>query len=155
MNNKCLVLQVNFSFDCGLLKYVCTTGFSSEIGTKLSDWAVRQAWGSCYSRAALSSNDSKTGAPAWWGDGHFLDTFHQKVSIICPKYVQSLKYVQNVPKTCPILLKMSKKMSKGLVNFGNLTNRSESMSKYAWYAQNLSKQCPNLEYSLDTFCGFF
>ena len=36
------------------------TGFSSEIGTKLRDWAVGQAWGSCYSWAALSSNDSKT-----------------------------------------------------------------------------------------------
>ena len=36
------------------------TGFSSEIGTKLRDWAVGQAGGSCYSLAALSSNDSKT-----------------------------------------------------------------------------------------------
>ena len=36
------------------------TGFSSEIGTKLRDWAVGQAGGSCYSRAALPSNDSKT-----------------------------------------------------------------------------------------------
>ena len=36
------------------------TGFSSEIGTKLRDWAVGQARGSCYSLAALSSNDSKT-----------------------------------------------------------------------------------------------
>ena len=35
-------------------------GFSSEIGTKLRDWAVGQDGGSCYSRAALSSNDSKT-----------------------------------------------------------------------------------------------
>ena len=35
------------------------TGFSSEIGTKLRDWAVGQAGGSCYSWAALSSNDSK------------------------------------------------------------------------------------------------
>ena len=37
-----------------------TTGFLNEIGTKLRDWAVGQAGGSCYSRAALSSNDSKT-----------------------------------------------------------------------------------------------
>ena len=37
-----------------------TTGFSSEIGTKLRESAVGQAGGSCYSRAALSSNDSKT-----------------------------------------------------------------------------------------------
>ena len=36
------------------------TGFSSEIGTKLREWAVGQAGGSCYSRAAMSSNDSKT-----------------------------------------------------------------------------------------------
>ena len=40
--------------------FSCITGFSSEIGTKLRDWAVGQAGGSCYSRAALSSNDSKT-----------------------------------------------------------------------------------------------
>ena len=38
---------------------ICT-GFSSEIGTKLRDWAAGQAVGSCYSWAALSSNDSKT-----------------------------------------------------------------------------------------------
>ena len=31
------------------------TGFSSEIGTKLRDWAFGQAEESCYSRAALSS----------------------------------------------------------------------------------------------------
>ena len=37
-----------------------STGFLSEIGTKLRDWAVGQAWGSCYSWAAVSSNDSKT-----------------------------------------------------------------------------------------------
>ena len=36
------------------------TEFSSEIGTELRDWAVGQAGGSCYSWAALSSNDSKT-----------------------------------------------------------------------------------------------
>ena len=36
------------------------TGFLSQIGTKLRDWAVGQAGGSCYSSAALSSNDSKT-----------------------------------------------------------------------------------------------
>ena len=39
---------------------VSITGFSSEMGTKLRDWAIGQAWGSCYSWAALSSNDSKT-----------------------------------------------------------------------------------------------
>ena len=37
-----------------------STGFSSEIGTKLRDWAIGQAGGSCYSQAALSSTDSKT-----------------------------------------------------------------------------------------------
>ena len=36
------------------------TGFSSEIGNTLRDWAIGQAGGSCYSWAALSSNDSKT-----------------------------------------------------------------------------------------------
>ena len=37
-----------------------STGISSEIGAKLRDWAVWQAGSSCYSRAASSSNDSKT-----------------------------------------------------------------------------------------------
>ena len=36
------------------------TGISSQIGTKLRDWAVWQARAGCYSMAALSSNDSKT-----------------------------------------------------------------------------------------------
>ena len=36
------------------------TGISSEIRTKLRDWAVLQARASCYSQAALYSNDSKT-----------------------------------------------------------------------------------------------
>ena len=36
------------------------TGISSEIRTKLRDWAVGQAGAGCYSRVALSSNDSKT-----------------------------------------------------------------------------------------------
>ena len=38
---------------------LASTGFSSEIGTKLRDWALGQAGGSCYSQAALSSKDSK------------------------------------------------------------------------------------------------
>ena len=45
---------------------VAYTGFSSEIGTKLRDWAVGQAGGSCYSPAALSANDSKTLYPYWY-----------------------------------------------------------------------------------------
>ena len=36
------------------------TGISSQIRTKLCDWAVRQVRAGCYSQAALSSNDSKT-----------------------------------------------------------------------------------------------
>ena len=36
------------------------TGFSSQIGTKLRDWAVWQAGAGCSLEAALSSNDSKT-----------------------------------------------------------------------------------------------
>ena len=36
------------------------TGISSQIRTKLRDWAVWQARAGCYSQAALSSNDSKT-----------------------------------------------------------------------------------------------
>ena len=43
-----------------LVRYKRSTGFSSEIGTKLGESAIGQAGGSCYSRAALSSNDSKT-----------------------------------------------------------------------------------------------
>ena len=37
-----------------------TTGFLSEIRTKLREWAVRQAGAGCYFQAELSSNDSKT-----------------------------------------------------------------------------------------------
>ena len=37
-----------------------STGFSSEIGTKLRDWAVGHSEGRSYSWAAVSSNDSKT-----------------------------------------------------------------------------------------------
>ena len=36
------------------------TGISSEIRTKLRDWAVWQARAGCYTQAALSTNDSKT-----------------------------------------------------------------------------------------------
>ena len=49
-----------------------STGFSSKIGTKLRESAVGQAVGSCYSQAALSSNDSKTlygrGNVIIWGE---------------------------------------------------------------------------------------
>ena len=41
-------------------QHCCVFMFLSEIRTKLHDWAVGQAGGSCYSQAALSSNDSKT-----------------------------------------------------------------------------------------------
>ena len=37
-----------------------STRNSSQIRTKLRDWAVRQAKAGCYSRAAMSSKDSKT-----------------------------------------------------------------------------------------------
>ena len=33
------------------------TGISSQIRTKLHDWAVGQARAGCYSQAAMSSND--------------------------------------------------------------------------------------------------
>ena len=38
------------------------TGISSQIRTKLRDWAVWQARAGCYSQVTLSSNDSKTRA---------------------------------------------------------------------------------------------
>ena len=46
----------------GVLPLDCVqcTGILSQIRTKLRDWAVGQTGGSCYSWAALSSNDSKT-----------------------------------------------------------------------------------------------
>ena len=37
-----------------------STGISSEIRTKLRDWAAWQARAGCYSQAVVSSNDSKT-----------------------------------------------------------------------------------------------
>ena len=42
----------NVGYKLLLINHTACTGFSSEIGTKLSDWAVGQAGGSCYSRAA-------------------------------------------------------------------------------------------------------
>ena len=36
------------------------TGISSQIRTKLRDWAIGQARAGCYSQAAVSSNYSKT-----------------------------------------------------------------------------------------------
>ena len=46
---------------CGIGEFTpWYTRFSREIGTKLRESAVGQAGGCCYSRAALSSNDSKT-----------------------------------------------------------------------------------------------
>ena len=44
----------------GGIEYESLKGISSEIRTKLRDWAVWQAKGGCYSQAASSSNDSKT-----------------------------------------------------------------------------------------------
>ena len=43
-----------------LVSLVGCTGISSQIKTKLRDWAVWKARASCFSQAALSSNDSKT-----------------------------------------------------------------------------------------------
>ena len=37
--------------------FVRDTGISRQIRTKLRDWAVGQAGASCYSQAAMSSND--------------------------------------------------------------------------------------------------
>ena len=42
----------------GIVSSICT-GISSEIRTKLLDWAVWQARAGCYFQAALSSNDSE------------------------------------------------------------------------------------------------
>ena len=45
---------------CGGIRIsILHTEISSEIRTKLRDWAVSQARAGCYSQAALSSNDSK------------------------------------------------------------------------------------------------
>ena len=49
----------------GPVRVYCCTGFSSEIGTKLRESAIGQAGGSYYSRAALSSNDSKMLVHQW------------------------------------------------------------------------------------------
>ena len=45
---------------CLMEMMIQCTGISSQMGTKLRDWAVRQAKAGCYSRAAMSSKDSKT-----------------------------------------------------------------------------------------------
>ena len=43
-----------------VLQFNPLTRISSQIGTKLHDLAVWQAWAGCYSQAALSLNDSNT-----------------------------------------------------------------------------------------------
>ena len=49
------------TFQCnGIVFAAAYSAFRKKIWTKLRDWAVRQAGASCYSHAALSSNDSKT-----------------------------------------------------------------------------------------------
>ena len=61
-------------------KQLCT-GFSSEIGTKLRDWAIGQAGAGCYSQAALSSNDSKTRyTRALRSSVDFSDPYLQKIT---------------------------------------------------------------------------
>ena len=54
------LLRVFLQLRQDLFTGIETTGFSSEIRTKLRDWAVGQAGACYYSQAALSSNDSKT-----------------------------------------------------------------------------------------------
>ena len=51
-----------------VLDFVWPTGISSQIGTKLRDWAVGQARAGCYSQVGLSSIDSKTKAQGGEGD---------------------------------------------------------------------------------------
>ena len=55
-----ILVLTNFNLDFKVRSQSLHTGISSQIGTKLRDWAVWQARASCYSQAALSSNDSKT-----------------------------------------------------------------------------------------------
>ena len=55
-----VVNHVNVNPSRGDIKMERSTGTSSEIRTKLRDWAVGQVGAGCYSWAALSSNDSET-----------------------------------------------------------------------------------------------
>ena len=43
-----------------LYTFLCSTGISSEIRTKLRDWVVWQARAGCYSQATSFSSDPKT-----------------------------------------------------------------------------------------------
>ena len=77
------------------------TGFSSEIGTKLRDWAVGQAGGSCYSWAALSSSDSKTRylcstlSFLFADEAHNLDFFYEQAQ----DYPVDLYYLMDLSKS--------------------------------------------------------
>ena len=53
-------LHKSYSVSLVLVPKFNCTGISSQISTKLRDWAVWQARDGCYSQAALSTNDSKT-----------------------------------------------------------------------------------------------
>ena len=63
------------------------TGFLSQIGTKLRDWAVWQAGAGCYSQAAMSSNDSKT--LYTWGTSKCVHSFELRaIDAIITTYVE-------------------------------------------------------------------
>ena len=120
-NNLCLYAAKKHAFTCSLIRNVRVV----------------------YTQFLLSS--VPLGAGAHWGYGRILDTCLYKVSIMCPKYVHTPKFVQIVPKICPILLNMSKKNVQSFAMFSAL----------AKYAHNMSILCPNFGHYLDTFSLIF
>ena len=68
----------------------------------------------------------------------------QNVSKKVTKMCQQSKYVQNVPKTCPNLLIMSKKHPNSCHLFGHFQHCKPNVSKIYECVKNVSIMCPNL-----------
>ena len=106
------------------------TGFLSEIGTKLRDWAVGQAGGSCYSRAALSSNDSKT---RYSTEKSVFNTYYSVVKLLCTQIIREncprVEYNDSVSCIKDISLQSTGPMPMGREVKRNDTPKNEKRGK--------------------------
>ena len=91
----------------------------------------------------------RIGTAAQCGDGHIMDTFYPKVSIMCPKCDQTPICAQNVLKMWPNWLIMPKKCLNSWLLFGQLQDGAQNMSPWHGSAQNVSIMCPKFGQILD------
>ena len=91
-----------------------STGISSQIRTKLHDWAFWQASASCYSQAALSWNDSKT---LYYG--------HSSRSVVPNKHLPY--YVRLAASKASLAVASEASVTASAVLWGNLTISSHEL----------------------------